>query len=226
MDRIDDPSNVGAAPGPLATVDPAFFRRPNVGSGDQGTIVTADWCNDIQGELATAILAAGLTLTKGTITQLRDAIPLLAQPPIDTHEAIEATEAIFGHVQYANIGEVQAGTLDDRAIAPARLKEAFADQRAEPGFLKMPGLNAIIFQWGLETSLPASQSTLITLPQAFPNNHWVAFASIGTAHDTQADNAHSPGARPSGLTQIQLSSNTKGSSPPVIPEVFWLSIGN
>lgn len=63
-----------AAPGP----NPDSFFRKFVTSVQRGTVVPTDWLNSVQEEIAGAIEAAGLTLTKGTLTQLEAAIIILA----------------------------------------------------------------------------------------------------------------------------------------------------
>ena len=64
MHRID-------APG--ATIDNKFTEG-NPGLGIPATELSADWLNDVQGEVVTVVESAGITLVKGTITQLRSAI--------------------------------------------------------------------------------------------------------------------------------------------------------
>lgn len=76
MHRIDDPTAVGSQPSPAAPGTPGYFEVNAVAG--TATVMTDDWANDVQEELVQAILAAGITLVKGTQTQLRDAINILA----------------------------------------------------------------------------------------------------------------------------------------------------
>ena len=87
MQRIDDPSNIASPQSPLTTVSPGYFRRPSVAAGDQGTILTADWANDVQENIVQVITSEGFTLSKGSASLLRNAIASM----IDTDVAVEAS---------------------------------------------------------------------------------------------------------------------------------------
>ena len=78
MFQIDNPSSVSALPAPGPAGAPGFFTGGNALTGSPPTTVTADWANMTTMELINAVTAAGLTPSKTTYTQLRDAIRLLA----------------------------------------------------------------------------------------------------------------------------------------------------
>lgn len=67
MHRIDGP---GAAAGNL-------FTEGNPSLSIPATVVTDDWANDVQEEIVNVILDQGISLVKGTQTQLLDAIKSL-----------------------------------------------------------------------------------------------------------------------------------------------------
>ena len=226
MELIDDPSNIPAAQAPLATVSPGWFRRPSTISGDQGTILTGDWANDVQGAITDAILAASIALQKGNFTQLTQAIPILAQPPIDNHALVQATQSGIGHIELASVQEVIDRTDTLRAITPIHIQWAFEAVKADPGYIIIPSAPGgdLYIQWGSEANLK-SASELVTLPIAFPTNFFAAFASSADAWTGSEDPKHSPGAKPSGLTQISLSSNNDAGAP-VNPLVYWWALGN
>lgn len=50
------------------------FRDGQTPATTAATRLNADWCNAVQEEIANAVEAAGITLAKGTNTQLRDAV--------------------------------------------------------------------------------------------------------------------------------------------------------
>ena len=81
MHRIDGPGHQGN-----------LFTEGDPGMSVPATIVTDDWLNDVQEELCNVIENAGITLVKGTQTQLRDALDLLLGPvlPLSNVAALEA----------------------------------------------------------------------------------------------------------------------------------------
>ena len=217
MQRIDDPSNVPTIPSPLATVSPGYFRRPSILAGDQGTIVTADFLNDVQENLVQVVLDAGLSLAKGTGTKLRDAIAA----KIAAHLAVAASEAVVGHARFATTAEALAGTLGTAFLAPLRLKEAFPASIANPGYLRIRTPAALLTINFGRTNVNNSSTLTVTLAQAFATANLATFITgdiSGAPGVTGAFGAWANVANP--LTQIDLRNST-GS---VLP-FSWLAIG-
>ena len=79
MHRIDDPSAVSAIPTPLQPGTPGYFTDGSPTTGEEATIVRADWANAVQEELANVIESAGITLSKTDRTQLLQAIARLTR---------------------------------------------------------------------------------------------------------------------------------------------------
>ena len=71
MQRIDGADVVVAQPATDPTNLPGYFSEV-VGGAE--TVVTADWCNQVQEEIVAAVLDADIVLDKTVNTQLRDAI--------------------------------------------------------------------------------------------------------------------------------------------------------
>ncbi len=217
MQRIDDPSNVPTLPAPLSTVSPGYFRRPSILAGDQGTIVTADFLNDVQENIVQAILDAGLSLAKGTGTKLRDAI----NGKIGTHYAVAAGEALVGHARFATAAEALAGTLATAFLSPLRLKEAFPASIANPGYFRIRTPAALLTVNFGRTNVNNSTTLTVTLAQAYATANLGTFvtADISSAPGvTGAFGAWATVANP--LTQVDLRNST-GS---VLPFSWW-SIG-
>lgn len=74
MHRIDDPTAAPALPTPAAAGTAGFFTKGNPGTGTPATIVTDDWANAVQEEMAAVIEAAGIALSKTAHTQLLTAL--------------------------------------------------------------------------------------------------------------------------------------------------------
>lgn len=167
MQRIDDPSNIVAPQAPLATVSPGFFRRPSTLAGDQGTILTGDWANDVQENIAQAIEAVGIALAKGDGSKLSAAILQYVanhniQGDVGTlghWAAAEATDVILGTatdlvltpdgtpsasqtgrglIEIADGLECLALADSTTAITPGTLQFCFDSQLADPGYITIP----------------------------------------------------------------------------------------
>lgn len=78
MYKIDVGSAAASLPAPAAPGAPGFFTDGDPIAGTPGTIVTADFMNMTMMELLNLITAAGLTPSKTTYTQVRDAVSALA----------------------------------------------------------------------------------------------------------------------------------------------------
>jgi hypothetical protein len=81
MFQTDQPTASPTLPTPATPGTQGFFTNGNPASGVAATILDADWLNMVQTELVNVVAAAGLTPSKTTYTQIRDAIKaLIAQP--------------------------------------------------------------------------------------------------------------------------------------------------
>ncbi len=217
MQRIDDPSNVPTWPAVLTTVSPGYFRRPSVLAGDQGTIVTADFLNDVQENLVLAILDAGVTLSKGTGTKLRDAI----NAKIATHLAVAASESVSAHSRLATSAEVLAQSLGTVGISPLRLKQAFPASFANPGYFQVPTLAGnLIVNFGERSIASATTSEDVTYARAYTN----AFLSCSVAGDINGTGETGPhaGAVPHPSTPLTVIRLQTGFSGRVLR---WISLG-
>lgn len=221
MQRVDDPSNAPTRPAVLPTVSPGFFRRPSVLSGDQGTVVTADFLNDLQEAIVHPILAAGLSLAKGASDRLTLAIQGLAGALVTTHNAIAASEAAAGHARFATSAEVLAQALGNVFLSPLRLKQAFPASFANPGYIQIPTAagNAKL-QFGVVSLNNAS--TTVTLPVAYTTTHAAVLATANIwpspgVTGTPASARPTPG---NTLTQIDVRNAASATF-----DVYWYSIG-
>jgi hypothetical protein len=80
MYRIDDATAATSLPAPEAAGIEGYFTEGNPATGTPATKVRGSWLNMIQEELRAVVVAAGLTPSKTTYTQLRDAIKSLYGP--------------------------------------------------------------------------------------------------------------------------------------------------
>lgn len=222
MQRIDDPSNMATKQSPLATVSPGYFRRPSVLAGDQGTIVTGDWANDVQEAIVGPILAAGIALVKGDGTQLTQAINALSATLIAGHNGIASSEVVAAHSRFASAAEVLAGALGTAAISPLRLKNAFPGSLANPGYFKVPtAVGVVTLNFG-SLAMATDAETDVVLASAYGTSHAVALATGSTIAGSGSDRA-SMAARPH--TTTPLSHVTVKNGMGHAATAYWLSLG-
>lgn len=74
MQRIDTSTAAAELPAPLAGGAPGYFRHAAPGSGETPTVVSSDWCNAVQEELAAIIEYSGNDLDKDNLSQVLTAI--------------------------------------------------------------------------------------------------------------------------------------------------------
>ncbi|AOX16911.1 gp53-like domain-containing protein [Kozakia baliensis] len=77
MFRIDNSSAVANMPAPAAAGTPGYFSEGNPAAGEAATIVSGDWLNIVQEEIAAPIEETGGTLDKTNPHQLLAAIKSL-----------------------------------------------------------------------------------------------------------------------------------------------------
>lgn len=81
---------------------------------------------------------------------------------------VSASQTVSGLIEIATNAEVQAGTDTVKAITPAGLFSAYANNKTANGYTKLP--NGLIIQWGSITISGTGTITgTITFPLAFPN---------------------------------------------------------
>ena len=78
MHRVDHSTAKSVRPAIQPAGTPGYFGDGDASMGDPPTILTADYMNALQEELVAAVLAANLTLTKSTNSQLAQAITIIA----------------------------------------------------------------------------------------------------------------------------------------------------
>lgn len=80
MFRIDDATAAPSLPTPEAAGSEGYFTEGNPTAGTPATNVRGSWLNMIQEELRAIVVAGGLTPSKTTYTQVRDAIAAFVGP--------------------------------------------------------------------------------------------------------------------------------------------------
>lgn len=114
----------------------------------------------------------------------------------------------------ASLTSLPAGQLTGD-IAAARLTSVFASSQASAGYQTLP--TGLILQWG-SNAVGSNSVTNVTLPLAFPNTFFQAFASVD---DSDTNNDFRVGAGITSLSQIQLVNGEAAGS----RTIRWFAIG-
>ncbi|WP_437418173.1 gp53-like domain-containing protein [Stutzerimonas chloritidismutans] len=172
---MDYPKSV---PG-VGLVDGKFVDEDQV-SGTPGSLIPADWGNAVTEEILNVVREVGGEPVEAQTNQLVASIWKMFRAA-----AANATELLRGVLRVATQAEVNAGTLDDVAVTPKKLRFGFAFSLTPNGYIALPiWLSGLIFQWGTVSQTFAGVGTLsktITLPVAFPT------AGLGVATQVAAN---------------------------------------
>lgn len=191
MHRIDGPGHVANQ-----------FTEGDPSIGQQATMVTAAFMNDLQENIARACELAGIPLVKGDFGQLYAAMLAIAAGAagsgggaVPTTRLVSAAGLATGGgdlaadrtitVPKASAAEVLAGVNDAKAITPLALAGgAGGSLMAGTGYKTIFGL---LIQWGTYT-VGANASTTITFPTTFPTMCTFATVAGGRTDYAAQDN--------------------------------------
>ncbi len=128
--------------------------------------------------------------------------------------AASATEALRGVLRVATQAEVNAGTLDDVAVTPKKLRLGFSISLTANGYIIFPvWLGGLIIQWGMQA---VSGTATITFPLTFPNQALRLFITEVTS---DASLKYMGGAITNNSSAYVVSNNTGADA------TSWLAIG-
>lgn len=181
MFKIDDATAAAVLPTPAAAGTAGYFTEGDPGGSVPATVVTADWLNAVQEEIAYTITQTGGTLSKTDRTQLYTAISTFVAP--------DASETVKGKIEIATQAEALAGMDDERAMTSLKVTKLFTDtgrqSLAASGYQYLPG--GLLMQWGSVSSASSGSSfvnTSVTFPVAFST----AAYSLTVSGDNLASN--------------------------------------
>lgn len=208
MHRID--SN-GAVAGKWQAGNPAI--------GQRATQIPADWMNAVQEAICYLIETSGIELVKGDDSQLYDAVLALVagivgdgSGAVPTIRQVLTTGLASGggdlaadrtiNVPKATAAEVSAQLRDDVAVTPLGMTGLVSLTTSGTGWLIRVG--PVLIQLFDAVSQPNS-TTIISLPQAYTENHRIAFVNGGSPGANAQDNG--PFVNGRGLSTVSVYSS-------------------
>lgn len=196
------------------------FSNGNPAAGQRATVVSADWLNDVQENIAHVIEQAEIALVKSEANQLYLAIVALAagaagapnpegDPSVPPTRLINTSGLLAGggtlannlnlSVPVASTAEITAGLDNTKAITPLRLRQAAGALFGVNGYIWLPG--GLIMQWGGGLA-GGNTNTIFTLPTTFPNANRFTAVDGGIAGTERTEN--NPVVSGHGLSSISV----------------------
>lgn len=170
MRRIDTPTAAQDLFGP----GKHGFRNGDPANAVLATRLNAEHFNAVQEEIAGVIEGSGTALNPADNGQLFTAIKSLFRSA-----TLKATELLLGVLRVGTQAEVDAGTLDDVAVTPKKLRWGFTASWGTNGYIVFPSwLMGFILQWGTVVT-DANGLAVFTHTLAFPNFAFNPICSVG-----------------------------------------------
>lgn len=95
----------------------------------------------------------------------------------------QASETVLGMMKVATQAQTDAGTADDVAITPKKLRNGFSANFSASGYVALPSwMGGLIIQWGsvqfnVGSAVESTTTAQFTYPISFPNKAIAAFAT-------------------------------------------------
>ncbi|HHQ4666036.1 TPA: phage tail protein, partial [Aeromonas hydrophila] len=90
----------------------------------------------------------------------------------------QASETVLGMLKVASQSQTDAGTADDVAVTPKKLRSGFASLMSPNGYIALPTwMGGLIIQWGRTPDSISNGDVVVTFPITFPTEvYTVTFA--------------------------------------------------
>lgn len=200
------------------------FNDGNPAVGQQSTQLGADWCNDVQENLAHIIEEAGLVLGKGDATQLFAAVLALIAGVVGTGGgAVPTTRTVTGSGLVTGGGALAVDRVLDVAVASPAQAAALILNNVALTPLSISGLMGLTSLGGghvirvgpvilmiVGATANGNGTTIVTLPDTFPNQVFAGWCNAGRIDTGEDQSVYVSGV---GLSSVSLFSAINSAVP-------------
>lgn len=180
MHRIDHPTAAATPPAIEPAGDPGYFTEGNPSGATLATVVTADWANALQEEIANVIEGRGITLDKTQNNQLLEAIidivasagtdPLLRENNLDDLTNVPAARDALG-LGTAAVANTGLSSANVPTVAQGDSRWAKLDSPTFAGVPKAPTASAGTNTTQLATTAFVQAAIAAALQAYLPKNN-------------------------------------------------------
>lgn len=137
----------------------------------------------------------------------------------------QASESVLGMMKVATQAQTNAGTADDVAVTPKKLRAGFAVSLAQNGYISFPTwMGGLIIQWGRFTvnfsTAPQLVASIVTYPTTFPTTcQAMSISAFSTAATSYYENSVvlDGGAQFTAYTNGRVSNSSQS--------YYWIAVG-
>ncbi|MGE6118635.1 phage tail protein [Aeromonas salmonicida] len=137
----------------------------------------------------------------------------------------QASESVLGMMKVATQAQTNAGTADDVAVTPKKLRAGFAVSLAQNGYISFPTwMGGLIIQWGRFTvnfsTAPQLVASIVTYPTTFPTTcQAMSISAFSTAATSYYENSVvlNGGAQFTAYTNGRVSNSSQS--------YYWIAVG-
>ncbi|HHQ4707552.1 TPA: phage tail protein [Aeromonas veronii] len=154
----------------IANAPPTYKPQMSEGSGrTQGINVVL---------IVSDTSAVELKIDPAVVLATRKYVDEVMKAHKESRDHPDASETMLGMIKVATQAQTNAGTVDDVAVTPKKMRAGFSILLAESGYIALPTwLGGLIFQWTMSQIISSGANGTVMLPFSNPSATWCAISS-------------------------------------------------